>query len=298
MTFGPRAPRRRSLRAGHHGRVPYTVVSFHAHPDDEVLMTGGTLARAADEGHRVILVTATAGGAGLASTSTTGAGDLAERRMEELRRAAALLGIREVHLLGFDDSGMDGRAGRAGRAFAHVDVEEAATALAAVLKEVGADAITVYDPAGGYGHLDHVQVNRVGVRAAQLAGTPVVLEATVDRRPLLRILRILHLLRLSPPDWHPDRFAGAYAAPSRLTHRIDVRRYSTHKRAAMAAHASQSTADSGVRALAVFLRLPPFVFRRAFGHEWFVEVGRPRPAELLGDVFHTLRAADLGSRMR
>lgn len=265
-------------------------MSFHAHPDDETLFTGGTLARAAAEGHRVVLVTATSGGAGLASRAATRSADLAEVRMDELRHAAAALGCGEVRWLGFDDSGMDGQAGRDGQAFSRVDVEVAAVKLAAVLRSVQADVITVYDPAGGYGHPDHVQVRRVGVRAAELAGTPVVLEATVDRRALLRILRGLGLLRLAPPDWRTDRFATAYADPDRLTHRVDVRGYCREKRAAMAAHASQAAADGGVRSLRVFLRLPPFVFRRVFGHEWFVEVGRPPTGELIGDVFHSLRS--------
>jgi LmbE family N-acetylglucosaminyl deacetylase len=267
----------------------FTLVSFHAHPDDEALLTAGTLARAADEGHRVVLVTATAGEAGLASAAAM-AGDLARCRTDELHRAAAALGCQEVHLLGYDDSGMDGQEGRDGYAFSRVEVEAAATRLAALLESVQADVLTVYDPAGGYGHPDHVQVNRVGRRAAELAGTPVVLEATVDRRPLLRILRLLRLLRLAPPDWRPERFTTAYAQPSRLTHRVDVRRYAGPKRAAMAAHASQATAERGVRSLALFLRLPPFLYRRAFGYEWFVETGRQPSGELIGDVFATLRS--------
>ncbi len=266
----------------------YTLVSFHAHPDDEALLAAGTLARAADEGHRIVLVTATSGGAGLAAA--TASCDLAERRLRELRCSAAAIGCAEVHLLGYDDSGMDGRAGRPDHAFSHVDVETAAVRLAQLLKSVGADVLTVYDPAGGYGHPDHIQVNRVGVRAAQLAGTRVVLEATVDRRPLLRLLRCLKWLRLAPPEWHPDRFSAAFAQPARLTHRVDVRRYSDKKRAAMAAHASQATTDSGVRTLALFLRLPPFLYRRAFGYEWFVELGRQPSGKLLGDIFTTLRA--------
>jgi LmbE family N-acetylglucosaminyl deacetylase len=276
--------------------VGYTIVSFHAHPDDEALLTGGTLARAAAEGHRVVLVIATAGGAGLSAASATGAtvageDQLARIRVLELRQAAAALGCAEVHVLGFDDSGLDGAAGSDGRAFARIDVETAATDLAGLLQAIDADVLTIYDPAGGYGHPDHVQVHRAGVHAARLAGTPVVLEATVDRRPLLRILRLLHALRLSPPDWHPGRFVTAFAEPSRLTHRVDVRHYCQKKRAAMAAHASQATADSGVRSLALFLRLPPFVFRRVFGHEWFVEIGRTPGRRLLEDVFDTLRSS-------
>lgn len=274
---------------GHHGGVPYTIVSFHAHPDDEVLLTGGTLARLAAEGHRVVVVTATAGGADPGGRAGMKGGDLAGRRVRELHRSVAALGCNEVRLLGYDDSGLDGTSGGDGRAFARVDVDEAAEGLAELLRSVEADVITIYDPAGGYGHPDHVQVHRVGIRAAELAGTPIVLEATVDRRSLLRVLRILRFLRLSPPDWHPLRFGDAYAEPSRLTHRIDVRSYSNQKRAAMAAHASQSMADSGTRTLAVFLRFPSILFSRVFGHEWFVERGRRPAGTLQGDVFCTLR---------
>jgi LmbE family N-acetylglucosaminyl deacetylase len=272
--------------------MAFTVVSLHAHPDDEALLTAGTLARAAAEGHRVVLVSATAGGAGLTSDPATTTADLAERRLDELRRSAAALGGLEVQLLGYDDSGMDGRAGRDGYAFARVDVEGAAVRLAALLESVAADVLTVYDPAGGYGHPDHVQVHRVGVRAAELAGTTVVLEATVDRRALLRvlwILRLLGLLRRAPPEWRPERLAAAYTPPDQLTHRVDVRGYAAGKRAAMAAHASQATAEEGVRSLALYLRLPPFLYRRVFGYEWFVERGRAPGAALLGDIFATLR---------
>lgn len=273
----------------------YTVVSVHAHPDDESLLTGGTLARAAAEGHRVVLVVATAGGEGLTATHVGATGTLAERRLAELHHAADALGVASVRLLGYDDSGMDGLAGRDGHAFARADVEQVAQQLAAVLRAERADVVTVYDPAGGYGHPDHVQVHRVGVRAAELAGTPVVLEATVDRTLLRRVLRLLHTLRLSPPDWRPDRFTAAYTDRACLTHRVDVRHYTPHKRAAMAAHSSQTAADFGVRTLAVLLRLPRFLFRRVLGHEWFVERGREPGDALLDDIFATLRPRSMAS---
>ena len=308
----------RAAGTGHHVTVPYTVVSFHAHPDDEALLTAGTLARAVAEGHRVVLVTATDGGAGLAATAATTAttttaatgdtapeeaateeaapGDLGRRRLAELEQAGAAIGCTDVRHLGYDDSGMDGRAGRPGRSFASADPEEAAARLAAILTETGAHALTIYDPAGGYGHPDHVQVHRVGTRAAQLAGTRVVLEATVDRKPLLRALTllnrtgILHRLGVDQSEWSPERFARAYTDPKDITHRISVRRYGPAKRGAMAAHATQSTADAVTRTLAVFLRLPPFVFNRVFGHEWFVEQGRTPAAPRLDDIFASLRA--------
>jgi LmbE family N-acetylglucosaminyl deacetylase len=269
--------------------VGYTLVSFHAHPDDEALFTGGTLARAAAEGHRVILVVATAGEAGLAATALTDDGGLAVRRTAELERSAAALGCHQVHLLGYDDSGLDGRAGRAGWAFAHVSVDAAAKRLAAILSETGADVLTVYDSAGGYGHPDHRQIHRVGVRAAHLAGTPVVLEATVDRRALLRGLRVLRALRLAPPSWDPAKFADRYTPPELITHRIDIRRYASQKRAAMAAHATQATTTSGTRTLSAFFKLPFLVYRRVFGYEWFVERGRRPLGARLDDIFATLR---------
>jgi len=266
----------------------FTLVSFHAHPDDEAFYTGGTLARAAAEGHRVVVVVATDGGAGLAATAPGGV-PLARRRRQELERSLAELGCSELHLLGYDDSGLDGNSGREEASFTRTRVDVAAAQLAELLRATSADALTVYDAAGGYGHPDHLQVRNVGLRAAEMAGTPVVLEATVDRTSLLRVLRIAGRLRLVPQEWGPQRFAEAYTPRERITHRVDVRRWTRAKRAAMAAHTSQATGDSGVRTLAVFLRLPFFVFRRVFGHEWFVEVGRRPSGRMLDDIFASLR---------
>jgi LmbE family N-acetylglucosaminyl deacetylase len=271
--------------------VPYTLVSFHAHPDDEALLTAGTLARAAADGHRVVLVMATVGEAGLAASEDREDGRLGERRVAELRDSARELGCARVEWLGYADSGMASDPSGAPGSFAHADVEEAALRLAAILEEEGADVLTVYDPAGGYGHPDHVQVHRVGTRAAEIAGTRVVLEATVDRRLLRRALALIARLPGVPPDFSPSRFAAAYSAPETLTHRVDVRRFARQKRAAMAAHATQAGADTGVRTLAVLLRLPRPVFRWALGREWYVEHGRTPARPLLDDIFATLRDA-------
>src|SRR4051812_8229059 len=84
--------------------VVRTVVSFHAHPDDEALLSGGTLARAAAEGHRVVLVVATDGEAGLSARAAAGA-DLGRTRGEELARAGEALGCARVVRLGARDSG-------------------------------------------------------------------------------------------------------------------------------------------------------------------------------------------------
>jgi LmbE family N-acetylglucosaminyl deacetylase len=277
----------------------FTLVSFHAHPDDEALLTAGTLARAAAEGHRVVLVVATAGEAGLAASTYAGGsggsgglGGLAAERSAELDRSAAALGCARVVRLGYADSGMaDARTGQPD-SFADADLDTAARRLADILVEESADVLTTYDPAGGYGHPDHVAVHRVGARAAELAGTPVVLQATVDRRVLLRVLRLLgrarRPLRL-PPEFDPHRFVAAYTDPADLTHRVRVGRYAGAKRAAMQAHSSQASADFGARTLSFCLRLPDPLFRAAFGREWFVQAGRSPVRPLLDDVFGDLR---------
>jgi len=265
----------------------YTLVSFHAHPDDEALLTGGTLARVSAEGHRVVLVVATAGEAGLAGPNQLAAG-LGGVRLGELAVSARALGCARVECLGYGDSGSDG-AIRPG-SFCAADTEEAADRLARILTEENADVLTVYDRFGGYGHPDHVAIHHVGLRAAQLAGTPVVLEATVDRDTLARMLGRLAWVPGLPAGFRADRFASAYTARDRLTHRVDVRRHLGAKRAALAAHASQSTGAS-MRTVAVLLRLPSRIFRRVLGTEWFVEVGR-RPGPLCDDVFDSLRGTD------
>jgi LmbE family N-acetylglucosaminyl deacetylase len=268
-----------------------TVVSFHAHPDDEVLLTGGTLARAAHEGHRVVLVVATDGGAGLSGDALFRRPELARVRRTETRAAAAALGVARVEFLGYDDSGDDGDA--PGDTFAHADRDAAAERLAAVLRDEAADVLTVYDSAGGYGHPDHRQVHRVGVRAAELAGTRVVLEATVDRKLLWRVGRLVQLLPGVPGDFGATRLRDGFVDPASITHRVDVRAYSDIKRTAMAAHATQTAGSdtSDARTLAIFLRLPRPVFRRAFGREWFVERGRPSGAPATDDIFDSLRVA-------
>lgn len=252
-----------------------TLVSFHAHPDDEALLVSGTLARAAAEGHRVILVVATIGEAGLADEQLTNDGRLGERRLAELRRSADTLGVARVEVLGYADSGLPPHEVTQdppwGACFVRADVEEAAGRLAAVLREESADVLTTYDPAGGYGHPDHVQVHHVGRRAAELAGTPVVLEATVPRDLLRLGIRLARRVYRFPPDFDPSTFERAYSAKSEITHRIDVRRFTGAKRASMRAHASQATGGSGDRTLAIFVRFPRPLFRRVFGHEWYVQ---------------------------
>ena len=132
-------------------------------------------------------------------------------------------------------------------------------------------------------------MHHAGVHAAARAGTPLVLEATLDRVLIKRVVRLVSLVPGVLPEVSIADYANAYTARSRLTHQIDVRRYADAKRAAMQAHASQATSDEGTRTLALLLRLPPWLFRRALGYEWFVQRGHT-PGPLLDDVFAGLRA--------
>jgi len=266
------------------------VVFFHAHPDDEALLTGGTMAKLSAQGHRVVLVTATAGELGLAGAQFTASGDLAAVRLAELEMSASALGCARTVLLGYRDSGSSPVLGApAGPGFADIDVEEAAIRLAEVLRQEAADVLTIYDPAGGYGHPDHVQVNRVGSRAAELAGTAVVLEATIDRDLLRRALSLGKWFAPRTSDFAATRFDTLYTPRNRITHRVNVSRFLGQKRASMLAHQSQTSDDGGSeRGLAWMLRTPQPLFRLLFSREWFVEHGRQVSSPPLDDVLATL----------
>ena len=115
-----------------------TLLAFHAHPDDEALLTGGSLAKAAAAGHRVVLVVATDGGLGMTSRRFPRE-ELGRIRLEELRDSAAALGASRVEWLGYADSGLQGNG--AGRSFVEVPVSEAAEQLAALLREEAVDVL-------------------------------------------------------------------------------------------------------------------------------------------------------------
>lgn len=258
--------------------MPRTLVTFHAHPDDEAIATAGVMAKAASEGHRVVLVVATRGEhAGYGHEVLEPGESMSRRRVKETQRAAEILGVQRVEFLGYVDSGMMGTPENdADDSFWTADTDEAATRLAKILDEEQADVLTVYDDHGGYGHPDHIQVHRVGVRAAELAGTPVVYESTMNRDHIRRLLeeRIAQGDTNLPgdidPEDLPDPDDNTFGSPeSIITTKVDVRDFLDRKRAAMAAHASQIQESS------FFLKMPPDAFREGFGYEWFIRRGAP-----------------------
>lgn len=260
------------------------VVALNAHPDDEALLSGGTLASLAARGHRVVLVTATDGGAGMAPAALLP--DLASTRLAELRRSAAALGAADVIPLGYADSGHLGEVppDPPGQTrFVRVPVEEAATRVAEVLRAERADLLLGYDREGGYHHRDHVHVHHVA-RAAAATADVRLLEATAPRETLLRVLRVAERVSVLPNDLRPEDWARAWTPRAEITHRVDVRPWLDAKLTALRAHASQTGGDSP-RTLGAILALPRPVRRAALGHEHFVDPALPRPRRR-ADVRH------------
>jgi LmbE family N-acetylglucosaminyl deacetylase len=246
-----------------------TLVTLHAHPDDEAIACGGTIAKAVAEGHRVVLVVATKGENGEVAEGFLRPGEtLAERREKEQEDACRILGIARLEWLGYVDSGMMGTPQNdVLESFWNADIATAAAHLATILEDETAEILTHYDPAGTYGHPDHIQCHRVGLRAAELAGTPLVYESVVNRDHLKEGLALLseeELQMVQEGGLDPAELDELGVAASEITTAVDVRDYLGLKRAAMAAHASQ-IADTSF-----FLAMPPQLFEQSFGTEWFI----------------------------
>ena len=247
-----------------------TLVCFHAHPDDESISTGGTIARAKAEGHRVVLVVATDGAHGEVPDDLADGETLVDRRRVETERSADVLGIDRLVWLGYHDSGMTGwQQNDHESSFLQAPLDEAAERLAAVLLDEAADILTTYDWHGNYGHPDHIKVHQVGHRAAALAATPSVYEATMNRDHLVRLLSAASASGASGTDdfdpTGPADDGNPMGTPEHeITHTIDVSAYLHLKRASMRCHRSQITDTS------FFLEMPDEAFAAAFGTEWFI----------------------------
>lgn len=247
-----------------------TVVFLHAHPDDEAIFTGGAMALAAAAGDRVVLAVATRGEEGIPRFPLPAGESVAARRTAETEQAAAHLGVARVVFLGWRDSGLPGSPAAAHPdAFSRCDREDAARRVAALLAEESADAVVSYDRGGIYPHPDHVQVHRVGARAAALAGLPTRYEATVDHEYLHFV--DVHLVEDANASLADRARVGLPTAEISLA--LDVSRALEVKWRAMAAHASQiPDADPDV---------PPERFADVYGWEWFVRHGPRGPLDRL-----------------
>lgn len=255
-----------------------TVLAFHAHPDDEVLLTGGTLAKLAAEGHRVVIVVA-----------CDGAMWTPNSRLDEFRASAAILGAARAEHLGYADSGhgpvlYPDPPGRV--RFARADTAEAAGRLAGLLREERADLLLSYDASGSYGHRDHLKVHEVGARAAGLTGVRV-LEATVPRELAVQVFGVLSRLNGLVTRYTAEEARSAGTPRAAITHRVNVRRYAARKQAALAAHRSPLSRNGrAARLFRLAIALPVPVYALVAGREWFTEPGAA-PGPVLDDIFRS-----------
>ena len=231
------------------------LLLVHAHPDDESIYTGATMAKYAAEGARVTLVTCTLGELGeiippsLAHLAADSGDRLGPYRAGELAAACAALGVADHRFLGgpgrWRDSGMMGTAGNDDpRCFWRADVDQAAEAMLDVIGEVRRQVLVTYDAHGAYGHPDHIQAHRVAWRACELAG----------------------------PDAPAKLYATAALGSGPSTTEVDAGAYFDRKLAAMRAHATQITVDPPFFALSDGVRRP------ASGTEYYTLLAGPNPA--------------------
>src|SRR6516165_2064650 len=204
------------------------LLLVHAHPDDESIGTGATMAKYAAEGAHVTLVTCTLGELGevippeLAHLAWDADGGLGQYRIGELAAACAALGVTDHRFLGgpgrWRDSGMMGTEGNDDpRCFWRADVNQAAAALLEVILEVRPQVLVTYDADGAYGHPDHIQAHRVARHAFELAS------------------------ELDGPD---KFYATAALGAGQGTTKIDGEAHFGQKLAAMRAHATQITVSA------------------------------------------------------
>ena len=258
------------------------LLLVHAHPDDESIGQGATMAKYVAEGRGVTLVTCTAGEMGevlvpgLAHLASDRDDTLGEHRRGELTAAMAELGVTDHRWLGgfgrYRDSGMkwaeDGHATAADetdeRAFANADLEEAANLLVEVIREVRPQVLVTYDQKGGYGHPDHVQAHRVATYAAALAAVPSYRKDLGEPWEVSKVYwgalsesRFRASMRALRDAGDETTFEGMdpegplpWTTPDEdLDAVVDAIPYAEQKMAAMKAHATQITVDGPFFAL-------------------------------------------------
>jgi N-acetyl-1-D-myo-inositol-2-amino-2-deoxy-alpha-D-glucopyranoside deacetylase len=264
------------------------MVLVHAHPDDETIGSGATMARYVDEGVGVTLVTCTRGEEGvvlvpaLSHLAASESDDLGAHRVQELAAAMAELGVSDHRFLGsaeeFRDSGMMGEPSNdRAECFWRADLLEASRRVAAVLREVRPQVLVTYDELGGYGHPDHIQAHRVAMYGALLAGSrtfapelgeawsvPKIYWTAMPRSYIQQGIDALiaaggrGLFGLESADDLPFAIDDAL-----VTTRVDGRQYAPKKMAALRAHETQIEADGE------FFRTSELLGSEAMGWEFF-----------------------------
>ncbi len=264
---------------------PLTLMIVHAHPDDEVIGSGGTFARYSEEGVRTVLVTATLGEEGEIVVPDLNTSEikarLAEVRREELRKATAILGIAHQEFLGYRDSGMAGTpANEHPECFHQADLGEATRRLVSLVRAYRPQVLISYNAHGGYGHPDHIACYKVTQAAFTAAADP---ERHPEAGPTWAPAKLYEMNRprevtrqawermrergLKTPLDNPNYQIENFTAPDELiTTAIDVAKYMPRKRAALLEHRTQIAVDGP------FLSMPEDLARDWFGMEYFTLV--------------------------
>lgn len=210
-----------------------TVLAIFAHPDDESLACGGTLARLSDAGARVILVSASRGEAGsISDPSLVPDGDLGQVRSHELREAAAVLGAAETIVLNHPDGDLRWD-----------DVPEFHAEIVTMIERYRPDAVITFAEDGLYWHLDHIGVHERTYSAVRSLGAkaPPLYYVTMPHGVMREVVEAAHAKGGSPSDssfWgiEPDAFGDAAKPPTFV---IDVREWAARKLAALRCHRTQ-----------------------------------------------------------
>jgi LmbE family N-acetylglucosaminyl deacetylase len=272
---------------------PLTLMAVHAHPDDEASSTGGVLAAYSDQGVRTVVVTCTNGefGDGPAGLKPGEEGhdtaDVAQTRLAELREAAKYLGVTDLELLGYHDSGMpEWEYRNSPDAFCNVPLENVIDRIATLIEKYRPQVVITYDPDGAYQHPDHVHAARAGIGAVEKTGIPAKLYLSAMRRSeWQKIFEALRAAGEDVPEWEmsDEERRQIEESEARITAEIDIRPVLDRKRDALMAHASQIT-DSW------FSKIPPDVVQSAFGREWFIRARNQTQAPVPEtDLFAGLR---------
>jgi LmbE family N-acetylglucosaminyl deacetylase len=270
-----------------------TLMAVHAHPDDEASSTGGVLATYSAEGIRTVVVTCTNGEFGDAPGGIKPGQEghdeatVANIRLAELHQSVKLLGVSDLELLGYHDSGMpEWDYKNRPDAFCNVPPAEVTGRIAALIEHYRPQVVITYDDKGLYQHPDHVYASQMTQAAVAETGIPAKLYlSTIRGSSWGRLREALREAGVEFPelDLTDEQRAQAAATEAAITTTVDIRPVLTRKRDALMAHASQIQ-DSW------FAKLPPGLAEEIFGFESFIRTrdttGAPVPET---DLFAGLR---------
>ena len=268
-----------------------TLMAVHAHPDDEASSTGGVLATYSDEGIRTVVVTCTNGEFGDAPGGIKPGQEghdeatVAQIRLGELRQSVKLLGVSDLELLGYHDSGMpEWDYKNRPDAFCNIPAAEVTGRISGLIEKYRPQVLITYDDKGLYQHPDHVYASQMAQAAVAETGIPAKLYLSTIRGSSWDKLReALREAGVEVPDMELTDEQRTQATEAAITTTVDIRPVLSRKRDALMAHASQIQESW-------FAKLPPELAEETFGFESFIRTrdttGAPVPES---DLFAGLR---------